>query len=98
ATNVRNEKRKAERRKTLIRILRNLRCGLHLAVHSPDGVPPRLSPGGLPVPKAQVQARLPGTWFARVLSALACPSPVEAPHRPVVMLVGMMPGPAREQQ
>jgi hypothetical protein len=40
-----------------------------------DGVPPRLSPKGVIVPKAQLQARLPGTWSARALPAFACPSP-----------------------
>ena len=52
---------------------------------------------GTPVPKAQVQARLPGTWFPRALPAVACPSPVAAPHAPVVMPASMMPGPARER-
>src|SRR5580692_5453265 len=42
---------------------------------SPDGVPPRFSPKGVIVPKAQLQARLPGTWSLRVLPAIACPSP-----------------------
>ena len=54
----------------------------HLAVRlapckarSPIGVPPRLSPKGVIVPKAQLQARLPGTWSERALPAFACPSP-----------------------
>src|SRR5580704_4734704 len=42
---------------------------------SPIGVPPRLSPKGVIVPKAQLQARLPGTWSERALPAIACPSP-----------------------
>ena len=42
---------------------------------SPIGVPPRLSPKGVIVPKAQLQARLPGTWSVRALPAFACPSP-----------------------
>src|SRR5580704_5283389 len=42
---------------------------------SPICVPPRLSPKGVIVPKAQLQARLPGTWSERVLPAFACPSP-----------------------
>ena len=42
---------------------------------SPIGVPPRLSPKGVIVPKAQLQARLPGTWPERALPAFACPSP-----------------------
>ena len=42
---------------------------------SPIGVPPRLSPKGVIVPKAQLQARLPGTWSERALPAFACPSP-----------------------
>src|SRR5580698_9278928 len=57
----------------------------------------RLSPEGLPVPKAQVQARLPGTWFHRALPSVSCPSPVAAPHAPVVMPASMMPEPARER-
>ena len=51
---------------------------------------------GTPVPKAQLQARLPGTWFQRVLSVVSCPSPVTAPHAPVVMPASMMPEAARE--
>src|SRR6204780_1576682 len=42
---------------------------------SPIGVPPRFSPKGVIVPKAQLQARLPGTRSVRVLPAIACPSP-----------------------
>ena len=42
---------------------------------SPDGVPPRFSPKGVIVPKAQLQARLPGTRSERALPAIACPSP-----------------------
>ena len=42
---------------------------------SPIGVPPRLSPKEVIVPKAQLQARLPGTWSERALPAIACPSP-----------------------
>ncbi len=90
ATNVSvRRKRKAERRKTLIRILRAPTCilprlrgrteeGARLApckARSPIGVPPRLSPKGVIVPKAQLQARLPGTWSERALPAFACPSP-----------------------
>ncbi len=67
------------------------------AARLPAGVPPRLSPEGLPVPKAQVQARLPGTRFPRALPAVACPSPVAAPHAPVLVPASMMPGPARER-
>ena len=78
---------------------------LHLPVQrapcrarSPIGVPPRFSPEGLLIPKAQLQARLPGTWVQRALPAVACPSPVEAPHGPVIVPVSMMPGAARAQQ
>jgi len=46
---------------------------------------------------AQLQARLPGTWSSRALPALSCPSPVAAPHAPVVMPESMMPGAARER-
>ncbi len=42
---------------------------------SPIGVPPRFSPKGVIVPKARLQARLPGTWSERALPAIACPSP-----------------------
>ena len=85
ATNVSvRRKRKAERRKTLIRILRAPTYPPPLAgvdelapckARSPIGVPPRLSPKGVIVPKAQLQARLPGTWSVRALPAFACPSP-----------------------
>ena len=90
ATNVSvRRKRKAERRRTLIRILRAPTCilprlrgrteeGARLALckgRSPIGVPPRFSPKGVIVPKAQLQARLPGTWSVRALPAFACPSP-----------------------
>ena len=46
---------------------------------------------------AQLQARLPGTRVRRALPALACPSPVEAPHAPAVVPEGMMPKAARER-
>ena len=52
---------------------------------------------GTLVPKAQLQARLPGTWFPRALPGVSCPSPVAAPHAPVVMPASMMPEPARER-
>ena len=52
---------------------------------------------GTLVPKAQLQARLPGTWFPRVLPAVSCPSPVDAPHTPAIVPASMMPGPARER-
>jgi hypothetical protein len=63
---------------------------------SPVGVPPRLLPTGVS-PRALLQARLPGTRVRRALPALACPSPVEAPHAPVVMPADMMPKAARER-
>jgi hypothetical protein len=44
---------------------------------------------------AQLQARFPGTRSARGLPALSCPSPVAAPHAPVVMPADMMPEAAR---
>jgi len=34
-----------------------------------------LTSGSYSIPKAQLQARLPGTWSARALPAFACPSP-----------------------
>jgi hypothetical protein len=46
------KKKEAERRQTLFS-------------SSPVGVPPRLSPKGVVVPKAQLRARLPGTWPER---------------------------------
>jgi hypothetical protein len=51
---------------------------------------------GTLVPKAQLQARLPGTWFHQALPGVSCPSPVAAPHAPVVMPASMMPEAARE--
>ena len=47
---------------------------------SPVGVPPRLSPKGLIIPKARLQARLPGTRSERALPAFACPSPASTSH------------------
>jgi hypothetical protein len=63
---------------------------------SPVGVPPRLLPTGVS-PRAQLQARLPGTRFRLALPALPCPSPVEAPHAPAVVPESMMPKAARER-
>ena len=63
---------------------------------SPVGVPPRLLPTGVS-PRAQLQARLPGTWSGRALPALSCPSPVKAPHAPAVVPESMMPKAARER-
>jgi hypothetical protein len=48
-------------------------------------------------PDLRLQARFPGTRSARALPALSCPSPVAAPHAPVVMPADMMPGAARER-
>jgi hypothetical protein len=48
-------------------------------------------------PLARLQARLPGTRSSRALPALSCPSPVAAPHTPVVMPKSMMPEAARER-
>jgi hypothetical protein len=44
-----------------------------LRARSPVGVPPRLSPKGVVVPKAQLQAMLPGTW--RSADAVVVPLP-----------------------
>jgi hypothetical protein len=64
ATKVRKKgKRNADRRKS------NLPCCWHgrasSRMRTPVGVPPRLSPKGVVVPKAQLQAMLPGTWPER---------------------------------
>jgi hypothetical protein len=50
------KKKEAERRQTLIRILRILRCGSRLAARSLDGVPPRLSPKGI-IPSQRLSFR-----------------------------------------
>jgi hypothetical protein len=63
---------------------------------TPVGVPPRRLPRTWQS-SAQLQARLPGTWSSRALPARSCPSPVAAPHTPVVMPASMMPGAARER-
>jgi hypothetical protein len=79
---------------------------------TPSGVPPRLSPEGLLIPKAQSRARLPGTQRARAVrygrpnrgaetlrglpGAKTRPrlsQSSEAPHAPVIVPAGMMPGP-----
>jgi hypothetical protein len=45
---LKKEIKEAERRQTLIKILRILRCGSRLhEARSPSGVPPRLSPKGI---------------------------------------------------
>src|SRR5208282_377340 len=59
--------------------IRRLAPPFRLRARSPAGVPPRLSPKGVVVPKAQLQARLPGTRSERALPAFACPSPVMHP-------------------
>jgi hypothetical protein len=48
--------KEAERRQTLIRILRILRCGSRLAARSLGGVPPRLSPKGI-IPSQRLSFR-----------------------------------------
>ena len=70
-------RREAERRQTQVTNRRILRCGARsFGARTLDGVPPRLSARGeYLIPKAQLQARLPGTWSARALPAFACPSP-----------------------
>src|SRR5579862_6155745 len=56
-------KRKAERRKTLIRILRTLRCGSRLAARSPAGVPPRFLPEGRQSPRLSFRPGFLGRGF-----------------------------------
>jgi hypothetical protein len=89
-------KRNADRRVSNLRTLRGAaraeRCAL--ASRRPTTALAR----GTSVPKAQLQARLPGTWFRRALPGVSCPSPVAAPHTPVVMPASMMPKAAREWQ
>jgi len=63
----------AERRQTLIRILRILRCGSRLAARSSDGVPPRLSPKGV-ISSQRLDFR-PG-FLGRGLNGRYPPSPV----------------------
>ena len=64
----------AERRQTLIRILRILRCGSRLmTARSSDGVPPRLSPEGI-IPSQRLGFR-PG-FLGRGLNGRYPPSPV----------------------
>ena|SRR5579862_76397 len=59
----RRKKRKAERRKTLIRILRTLRCGSRLAARSPAGVPPRFLPEGRQSPRLSFRPGFLGRGF-----------------------------------
>ncbi len=54
--------KEAERRQTLIRILRILRCGSRLAARSFVGVPPRLSPEGVFHPKGSASGQ--ASWDA----------------------------------
>jgi hypothetical protein len=56
-------KRRAGRATDQIGLRRPVRC----QARSPAGVPPRFSPEGVFVPKAQLQARLPGTWPERLV-------------------------------
>src|SRR5580704_16800299 len=68
------KKGEAERRQTLIRILRILRCGSRLMkARSSDGVPPRLSPKGI-IPSQRLGFR-PG-FLGRGLNWRYPPSPV----------------------
>ena len=69
-------RREAERRQTRVTNRRILRCGTHPAGRA------RLSAfhhgshlREYFIPKARLQARLPGTWSERALPAFACPSP-----------------------
>src|SRR5580693_1493602 len=67
-------RKEAERRQTLIRILRILRCGSRLhEARSSDGVPPRLSPKGI-IPSQRLSFR-PG-FLGRGLNGRYPPSPV----------------------
>jgi hypothetical protein len=73
--------------------IRRLAPPLRLRARSPAGVPPRLSPKGVVVPKAQLRARLPGTRPKRLLPRLGLSQSSDAPRMPVVMPAGMMPKP-----
>jgi hypothetical protein len=68
---------------------------------SPDGVPPRLSPGGSrPFRSAPGQASWDAVAIAfarRALPAPTCPSPGKAPPAPAVIPESMMPEAARER-
>jgi hypothetical protein len=57
-----------------------------LRARSPAGVPPRLLPKGVVVPKAQ-----PGPGFVGAMTS--APSSSEAPRAPVIVPAGLMPGP-----
>jgi hypothetical protein len=79
-------RREAERRQTRVTNRRILRCGTHptgrarlSAFHRGSHLREYL------IPKAQLQARLPGTWSEWALPAFACPSPGVAPPAPVIM-------------
>ena len=77
ATESKEKRRIAERRQTLIRILRILADAARalqgaLACRRSTAA---LTFGNHSIPKAQLQARLPGTRSARALPAFACPSP-----------------------
>src|ERR1700692_4779336 len=73
----RKKLKEAERRQTQGHNRRILRCGARpFGARTLVGVPPRLSARGeYLIPKAQLQARLPGTWSVRAVPAFACPSP-----------------------
>ena|SRR6202166_228299 len=64
--------KEAERRQTQGHNRRILRCGARsFGARTLAGVPPRLSARGeYLIPKAQLQARLPGTWSERALQHL----------------------------
>src|SRR5258708_25150783 len=73
---IKKEIKEAERRQTQINIRRILRCGARLArrarlsaFHHGSRLREYL------IPKAQLQARLPGTRSERALPAFPCPSP-----------------------
>ena len=68
-------KKDAERRQTLGATAASCERRALFGARTLVGVPPRLSPRELFIPKAQLQARLPGTWSERALPAFACPSP-----------------------
>ena len=70
-----------------------------MRARSPVGVPPRLSPKGLTIPMAQLQARLPGTWRADLRPGVIprrppAPVPVQrCTSRPGHNAGGLMPKP-----
>ena len=88
----RKRKRNAERRRVQPPHLAVRRCSCGSS--TPLGVPPRFSPKGLFVPKAQLRPGfVGGSAQRRVAPASAAPTSSDAPRTPVIVPAGMMPEP-----